>query len=301
MKRFVMAMTVAATSLTLATAGAQEAAKAPSAPSAAEAPKAPAAPTAPKAEARAAGATGEDALKTAPKAEDRTGAAPKPEDALKGLPKAEDGHTPLGVRPAKPLTLAPESSSSGIGWKLAFAAAAVGLGVWGMRKRNAQKRNAPKHAIDIVSRKALGVRSELLVVTIDDQTFLLGVTPTSIGMLTTLTDPAGAEEGETRGEIREEEEPAPRAAGGTNASGALQSIATLFANRAALLPAKAEAPSEPPKSKPRTRRAASTPSAATHTPTTSTSRRTLSDEPERLSESSEGQLRGLLKKRSGGQ
>ncbi len=300
MKRFVMAMTLAATSLTLASASAQEAAKAPSAPSAAEAPKAPTAPTAaaPKAEARASGAPGEDALRTAPKVEDRTGAASKPEDALKGLPKAEDGHTPLGVRPSKPLTLAPESSSSGIGWKLAFAAAAVGLGVWGMRKRNAQKRNTPKHAIDIVSRKALGVRSELLVVTIDDQTFLLGVTPTSIGMLTTLTDPAGSEEAESRTEARDQEEPAPRAA----ASGALQSIATLFANRAALLPAKAEAPSEPPKSKPRTRRAAtSTPTSAAHAPTTSTSRRTLSEGPEKLAESSEGQLRGLLKKRSGGQ
>jgi flagellar biogenesis protein FliO len=292
-KRFVMAMTLAATSLTLGSASAQEAAKAPTA---AEAPKAPSAPTAPVANAAPAAPRAEDALKTAPKAEDRTGAAPKPEDALKGLPKADDGHTPLGVRPSKPLTLAPESTSSGIGWKLAFAAAAVGLGVWGMRKRNAQKRNAPKHAIDIVSRKALGVRSELLVVTIDDQTFLLGVTPTSIGMLTTLTDPAGSEEAESRTEARDEEEPAPRAA----ASGALQSIATLFANRAALLPAKAEAPSEPPKSKPRTRRAAtSTPTSAT--PTTSTSRRTLSEGPEKLAESSEGQLRGLLKKRSGGQ
>lgn len=292
MKRLVMAMTVAATSLTLATAGAQEAPKAPAAPSA---PSAPTALEAPKAAAPRAPAPGEDALKTAPKADDRAGAAPKPEDALKALPKPEEGHA-LGVRPAKPLTLAPESSSSGVGWKLAFAAGAVGLGVWGMRKRNAQKRNAPKHAIDIVSRKALGVRSELLVVTIDDQTFLLGVTPTSIGMLTTLTDPAGAEETESRPEAREEEEPAPRAA---NASGALQSIATLFANRAALLPAKAEAPSEPPKSKPRTRRAATAPQSASHTPTTSTSRRTLSDETEKLSESSEGQLRGLLKKRSG--
>lgn len=294
MKRFVMAMTLAASSLTFATAGAQEAPKAPAAPAAPttalEAPKAAAAPAAPRPETR------EDPLKTAPKADDRAPGAPKPEDALKALPKPEDGHA-LGVRPAKPLTLAPESSSSGVGWKLAFVAAAVGLGVWGMRKRNAQKRSAPKHAIDIVSRKALGVRSELLVVTIDDQTFLLGVTPTSIGMLTTLTDPAGSEEAEPRSEAREEEEPAPRAA---NASGALQSIATLFANRAALLPAKAEAPSEPPKSKPRTRRAAAH-APAPHGPSTSTSRRTLPEEPEKLAESSEGQLRGLLKKRSGGQ
>ncbi len=284
-----MAMTVAATSLTLASASAQEAPKAPTAPTAPTSQEAP----------KAAAPKPEDALKAALKVEDRAAAAPKPEDALKAAPKPEDGHTPLGVRPSKPLALAPESSSSGVGWKLAFAAVAVGLGVWGMRKRNAQKRNAPKHAIDIVSRKALGVRSELLVVTIDDQTFLLGVTPTSIGMLTTLTDPAGSEESESHTEARAEEEPAPRAA---LASGALQSIATLFANRAALVPAKSEPPSEPPKSKPRTRRAATSPHAsATHTPTTSTSRRTLADEPEKLPESSEGQLRGLLKKRSGGQ
>jgi len=79
--------------------------------------------------------------------------------------------TPLGVRPQKALDL---------GWKLA-AVVLVGAGAaWAWRKRGAAVSLTETPSLRILRRTTIGVRSELLVVDIDGQRMLLGVTPSSI-------------------------------------------------------------------------------------------------------------------------
>lgn len=88
--------------------------------------------------------------------------------------------TPLGVRPQKALDLAQEPPSTGLGWKLA-AVVLVGAGAaWAWRKRGAAVSLTETPSLRILRRTTIGVRSELLVVDIDGQRMLLGVTPSSI-------------------------------------------------------------------------------------------------------------------------
>jgi flagellar biogenesis protein FliO len=101
--------------------------------------------------------------------------------------------TPLAVRPSKPIELAPPPSGSRYTTAIAAIAAVAAGGLWLYRRRSAGRSGAPRRTITISARKAIGVRSELLVVEVDGQGLLLGVTPGNIQRLAVLPDPALAE------------------------------------------------------------------------------------------------------------
>ncbi len=95
---------------------------------------------------------------------------------------------PLVIRrtPEKPLELSAQTPSDSIWIKLAVCGLIVGGAVYLLRKRGLLKAPARSHTMTIVSRTGIGVRSELLVVDIDGQKLLLGVTPGSISRLAVL-------------------------------------------------------------------------------------------------------------------
>lgn len=94
--------------------------------------------------------------------------------------------TPLSVRPSRPLALAPESTSTDTGWKFlaVFAVAAAALAYW--KRQNPAVRLDLGPELRVVRRTSIGVRSELLVVDVDGQRYLLGVTPSSVQSLAVL-------------------------------------------------------------------------------------------------------------------
>jgi flagellar protein FliO/FliZ len=95
----------------------------------------------------------------------------------------------LPVRPQKPLQLAQESSGSSAAWKLVLAAIVAGGAIWLFRRRKASAAGASAGpAVRIVTRTPIGIRSELVVVDVDGATLLLGVTPHTIQMVTTIAD-----------------------------------------------------------------------------------------------------------------
>ena len=105
---------------------------------------------------------------------------------------AVEGATPLALRPSKPLELAPERPQSGLGWKLVAVATALGGAAFFVRRRLPARR-AETAPLTIVRRASIGMRSELLIVSVEGQRLLLGVTPHSIQSLALLdTDDAAS-------------------------------------------------------------------------------------------------------------
>lgn len=94
--------------------------------------------------------------------------------------------TPLSVRPSRPLAFAPESTSLDTGWKFlaVFALAAAALAYW--KRQNPAVRLDLGPELRVVRRTSIGMRSELLVVDVDGQRYLLGVTPSSVQSLAVL-------------------------------------------------------------------------------------------------------------------
>jgi flagellar protein FliO/FliZ len=92
---------------------------------------------------------------------------------------------PLVVRPA-PIVLAPDTPESGIGWKIVAFLALVGGGAYYLRKRMRPAGVADDGRLTIVRRTSIGIRSELLVVNVEGQRLLIGVTPNSIQSLAIL-------------------------------------------------------------------------------------------------------------------
>jgi flagellar biogenesis protein FliO len=96
--------------------------------------------------------------------------------------------TPLQMKPTKeaqPLVLAHDAP---ISWStkamLMLGVAGVGFLVW--KRKKDQPTAAAKRTLAIAARASVGVRSELLLVDVDGQTLLLGVTPSSITRLSIL-------------------------------------------------------------------------------------------------------------------
>ena len=86
--------------------------------------------------------------------------------------------------------MAQEPSHTSTGWKILVLATVLGGAALYLRKRAAPKRPADAR-LTIVRRASVGIRSELLVVDVEGQRLLLGVTPHSIQSLATLdTDDA---------------------------------------------------------------------------------------------------------------
>jgi flagellar biogenesis protein FliO len=94
--------------------------------------------------------------------------------------------TPLAVRPRRALQLAPTPRGTGTGplFLVVFVGAAALLGYWLRRGAAPTAENGPE--LRILRRAAVGVRSELLVVDVDGQRHLLGVTPASVRHITSL-------------------------------------------------------------------------------------------------------------------
>ena len=87
--------------------------------------------------------------------------------------------TPLELRHDTVVASTPDASI-GVGWKLvAVAAIVAGAALWAYRRsRGGAATVAPE--LRVVSRVALGARSEIIVVAVGEQRFLLGATPSSI-------------------------------------------------------------------------------------------------------------------------
>ena len=128
------------------------------------------------------GAKDGDAAKEPTPAVDRTLAPPAPN--LLDAPKQTD----LTLRPSKPIELAQEQPSSGWWWKLIACAIIICGAVFMWRRRALLQVVKQTHAMKILTRTAVGVRSELLIVNVDGQKLLLGVTPSTISRLAVLPD-----------------------------------------------------------------------------------------------------------------
>lgn len=125
-------------------------------------------------------------------------AAPAPVAVVAPAPAPVEG-TPLSLRPGKPLELAPEPAHTGWGWKLVALLSIGGGAAYYWRKRRGQGAAVEASPLLIVHRASVGIRSELLVVNVEGQRLLIGVTPQSIQSLAILD----------AGEPRAEEVPAP--------------------------------------------------------------------------------------------
>jgi flagellar protein FliO/FliZ len=95
--------------------------------------------------------------------------------------------TPLQLRGSASAATEEPVAPSTIGWKLAAMAAIAAGGAFYLKRKQASN-VAPARAIRVVSRVAVGVRSELVVVEIDGQRLLLGITPASVQRLASLGD-----------------------------------------------------------------------------------------------------------------
>jgi len=84
--------------------------------------------------------------------------------------------------------LDPAPSSTGIAWKLAgFGILAAG-GFWAWKQRAKKGPRAEQAPLRVLRRTAIGVRSELLLVELEGQRLLIGVTPSSMQTLYLLPD-----------------------------------------------------------------------------------------------------------------
>lgn len=88
--------------------------------------------------------------------------------------------TPLAVRPSKPLELADDAPRLGVAWKLGAIVVVGALAAWVWRQRSPVLQAQDLPSLRILRRTSIGVRSELLVIEMDGQRLLLGVTPTTI-------------------------------------------------------------------------------------------------------------------------
>jgi flagellar protein FliO/FliZ len=93
--------------------------------------------------------------------------------------------TPLALRPTKPLELAQEPARAGGAWKIVAVFVILGGAAFYLRKR-IQPRRIEEGQLTIVRRTTVGLRSELLIVNVEGQRLLIGVTPHSIQSLAVL-------------------------------------------------------------------------------------------------------------------
>ncbi len=112
------------------------------------------------------------------------GIPPTPADTL----LAPTAPTPLQTRPGKPLSLDPAPAHFSVLWKLLamVLVTAGGLFVW--KRRTGASAASPSVQMNIVRRVPVGVRSELLVIELEGQRMLLGVTPHGIQNLYIMPD-----------------------------------------------------------------------------------------------------------------
>lgn len=88
--------------------------------------------------------------------------------------------TPLQVRAAQPLTLAPAPARPHFTWVLIALAGAAGAGAWVWKKRGVRPIDVSVPELRILRRTSAGFRCELLLVELQGQRMLLGVTAHAI-------------------------------------------------------------------------------------------------------------------------
>jgi flagellar biogenesis protein FliO len=96
--------------------------------------------------------------------------------------------TPLQVRPSKPLALESSPKGASVGWKLLGMVLVAGAGFWLWKRRPSRPSPLVVPELAILRRTRLGVRSELVLVDLDGQRILLGVTPHSVQNLYIVPD-----------------------------------------------------------------------------------------------------------------
>ncbi len=106
-------------------------------------------------------------------------AAPSEEPGASPAAPTTSG-TPLSLRPTRATPLSEEPSQPGLGWKLVALLLAGGIGLWSWRRSARRAPVEATHALRILRRLPIGVRSELIMVDVDGQRLLLGVTPNAI-------------------------------------------------------------------------------------------------------------------------
>lgn len=118
----------------------------------------------------------------------------KADSAESAPPPPSEHATPLTLRSSKPLELAQEPAHLSTGWKIVALLALVG-GTLVYLRRRAPRRGDATGDLLIVRRAAVGIRSELLVVNVEGQRLLIGVTPHTIQSLAILDSEEPASNG----------------------------------------------------------------------------------------------------------
>jgi flagellar biogenesis protein FliO len=95
-------------------------------------------------------------------------------------PASEPG---LPVRPDKPLMLEPAPASTGAPWKLAAFVVLAAGGFWAWKRRAKTGPVGEQAELRILRRTTVGVRSELILLELEGQKVLIGVTPSSMQTL----------------------------------------------------------------------------------------------------------------------
>lgn len=137
---------------------------------------------------------------------------PEPAAATAAAPEAPiPAPARLPLRQAEPIAKGEPPSPWGV--RFAALACVVGLGAWLMHNR--KKGPRPKSELKLSSRLPIGVRSEIVVVEVGQQTLLLGVTPNAINTLHVLEPSARRQREPAR--QRDEIKPVSGAIGPANA------------------------------------------------------------------------------------
>ncbi len=100
--------------------------------------------------------------------------------------------TPLVLRAVHPVDL-PTNSSNATVAKLLLVGLVAGFGFWAWRQRTSSRASVREQSLRILRRTSVGVRSELLLVEVEGQRLLLGVTPSSVQNLYILGNDTEAE------------------------------------------------------------------------------------------------------------
>jgi len=82
-------------------------------------------------------------------------------------------------------------------WKFLAGFAGLAAALWYWKRRAPSASASPAPELQVVRRATLGNRGEVVVIDVAGQRMLLGVTPTSVQMLTMLDEPAAARATET--------------------------------------------------------------------------------------------------------
>jgi flagellar biogenesis protein FliO len=108
------------------------------------------------------------------------------------VPTSAPASTPLVLRPSKAVQLAPEGNLAGATWKIVAIFGALGATALLLRRRVGSK-DVGDVNMTVVRRMAAGFRSELLIVNVEGQRLLIGVTPHTIQTLAVLDVDEGPE------------------------------------------------------------------------------------------------------------